>query len=116
MGIEDLKSKVRNFIIEFRKVEIEKGEIATSLFYAVPCQVTMLWFQNERKDYNLQIFIFTHWNNKQDLEIDIYGPINFSEFSYPKINFRVFTINSDKRIPPIVEICLGQCRDKLKID
>ncbi len=80
MEIEELKSKVKKFIVEFRKVEAEKGEIGDSQFYLVPCQTTMLWFQNKKKDYNLQIFIFTHWNDEKDLDVDVYGPIKLSEF------------------------------------
>lgn len=80
MEIEELKSKVKKFIIEFRKIEAEKGEIGDSQLYLVPCQTTMLWFQNEKKDDNLQIFIFTHWNDEKDLEVDVYGPIKLSEF------------------------------------
>jgi len=44
-----------------------------------PCQVDVLWFQNERFKIDCQLIIYQHFRNEADLEICIHGPIPFHE-------------------------------------
>jgi len=44
-----------------------------------PCQVDVLWFQNERFKIDCQLIIYQHFRDRADLEICIHGPIPFHE-------------------------------------
>lgn len=44
-----------------------------------PLQLHVFWFQNETSNIDLQLFFFTHSENFEDLYINIYPPIDFSE-------------------------------------
>ena len=80
MEIKEFESKIKKYITDFRRTEAERGEIADSKFYLKPCQITVVWFQNEDQSRDLQVFIFTHWDEEEDLEVEIHGPVKFSEF------------------------------------
>jgi len=42
-----------------------------------PCQVDVVWFQNERFKMDFQLIIYQHFKDRADLEICIHGPIPF---------------------------------------
>ena len=87
MEIKDLRTKIIEYITIFREKETELGEIAESRFYRMPCQVAVVWFQDEDKNHDLQLFIFTHWEEEKDLEVDIQGPVKFADFIKFSKNF-----------------------------
>ena len=99
MEIENLKSKITRFVKRFREgfdrlPEEEKKKVNSS-FKAVtitPCQITVVWMAEVTTNRNLQIFIFTHFEDLEDLQVDIVGPFQPSEFS----NSAEKLINADK--------------------
>lgn len=42
-----------------------------------PCQVDVFWFQNKQFTLDFQLIIYEHFNDREDLEINIHGPIPF---------------------------------------
>lgn len=74
--MEDIAVWLRNFITEFRDQskklsQEEKSKISNLDDFFPPCQVLLLWFQNA----NLQYLICTHDSSRNDMEIEIKGPI-----------------------------------------
>ena len=74
--MEDISIWLRDFITEFRKEsgklsQEERSRISNLDDFFPPCQVILLWF----KDANLQYLICSHDSSRNDMEIDIEGPI-----------------------------------------
>ena len=74
--MEDISAWLRDFITDFRKEseklsQEERSRISNLDDFFPPCQVLLLWFQ----DANIQYLICTHDSSRNDLEIEIEGPI-----------------------------------------
>lgn len=74
--MEEISIWLRDFITELRKQsdklsQDERSKISNLDDFFPPCQVLLLWF----KDVNLQYLICTHDDNRDDLEIEVEGPI-----------------------------------------
>lgn len=74
--MEDISIWLRDFITEFRKQseklsQEERSRISNLDDFFSPCQILLLWF----RDANFQCLICTHDSNRNDMEIDVEGPI-----------------------------------------
>ena len=75
----ELQNWIKKLVIEFRKQydllspDEQKKNISNLDNFSFPCQINVIWCQFY--DINLQIMIITKWEDREDLEINIYGPI-----------------------------------------
>ena len=83
----DLKLKIKHYVKKLR-IELPKlpedrlNQIALSdkEIIRTPCQITIIWMQETANNRNLQIFIFTHFDDLEDLQVDVVGPLEPPEF------------------------------------
>ena len=75
----ELQNWIKKLVIEFRKqydslsFNEQKRNISRLDDFSLPCQIDVIWCQFH--DINIQIMIVTKWLDREDLEINIYGPI-----------------------------------------
>ena len=75
----ELQNWIKKLVIEFRNQydllspDEQKRNISRLDDFSLPCQINTIWCQFH--DINLQIIIVTKWEDREDLEINVYGPI-----------------------------------------
>lgn len=80
--MKKLENWFRQTITLFREevsklIPDEKLRISNLDDLSSPCQVDIFWFQNEQFKMDFQLIIYQHFQNRADLEINVYGPIPF---------------------------------------
>lgn len=78
----DLEAWFRQLITTFREevaklTPDERAKISNLDDLFPPCQVDVVWFQNEQFKLTFQLIIYQHFKDRSDLEICIHGPIPF---------------------------------------
>ena len=81
---ENVLNWFNNLVLEFRDKfndlnEDEKKHIDFLSNLNPPLQVNDFWFHNSAFDIDLHIILFTKWADAEDMEMIIYGPIEFSK-------------------------------------
>jgi len=81
---ENVLNWFNNLVLEFRDKfndlsEDEKNHIDFFSNLNPPLQVNDFWFHNSAFDIDLHIILFTKWADAEDMEMVIYGPIEFSK-------------------------------------
>ena len=84
MSAEELRNWFKNLIFHFREEygkldENEKRFVDSLSNLNPPLQVHAFWFHNSALNVDLHIILFTKWEETDDAEINIYGPIEFSK-------------------------------------
>lgn len=75
----EMQNWIKKLVIEFRKQynllspDEQKRNISRLDDFSFPCQIDVIWCQFH--DINIQIMMVTKWEDREDLEINIYGPI-----------------------------------------
>jgi len=73
-SLNDLEGWLRSFVKALRSKINKKPTLKDGLsnlnWFLEPCQITALWFTNPE----IQILIVTHFDDVEDLTIDVYGP------------------------------------------
>lgn len=84
----DLEKWLKNLILRYRenyqdltgKTKEQKPSIINFL---PPCQIEAVWIENKSLQASLQVLIITHWEDYEDLKIQVNGPIDPTEaFDY----------------------------------
>ena len=82
--LENVKEWFKNLVSAYREkitilTEDEKNYIDFLSNLSPPLQIHDFWFHNSAFNIDLHIILFTKWNDAEDMEIFIYGPIEFSK-------------------------------------
>jgi len=82
--LENVKEWFKNLVLDYRKKinvlnEDEKKHIDLLSNLNPPLQINDFWFHNSAFNIDLHIILFTKWKDAEDVEINIYGPIEFSK-------------------------------------
>lgn len=72
-----IKSLIKGFRERYQNLskDVQKG-ISNLHNFVPPCQVNIIWIQNRQFNIDYQIFLFTKWEDRKDLEVIIHGPID----------------------------------------
>lgn len=84
LKLENVMDWFRNLVLEFRDNynnlnEEEEKHIDFLNNLNPPLQVNDFWFHNSAFNIDLHIILFTKWKEAEDIELNIYGPIEFSK-------------------------------------
>ena len=68
---------IDNFREEVSKLTPERKRISNLDDLSFPCQVDVFWFQNQQHHLDFQLIVYQHFEDREDLEINIHGPMLF---------------------------------------
>jgi len=76
----DLGDWLRALILAFRverakRLKSGPGFIEPAYDLRAPCQVDAIWVENRERDFDLQVLVFTHWTDIDDLTVNVRGPL-----------------------------------------